>query len=387
MEVMDMVMDELSSREAYLHEVYAPYYVCSFMMHAFNLKNRDNEIYWEGKKIPNMRLHIVFVAPPGFMKSYYLFTMGADQYSIFKNAGIDIGVEQSMTEAGFIGTVSNVNGFGVKQFGAAYDHADGLMLIDEFSGVTEALKAQYNTQMETQLLAALDHGNVVKRMGYGKIEYKTYTTLWAGVQPAKYDLAGGMGRRMCFLLFLPTRADNDALLYAMEKSRGMSPNIHDLDKMWFSMRKTIDQMENIKKIDFDSSVTSSNVKLGLASHESSYFDRLLIGWYLATYGPEKNITISADSKEAQMFIKQQKSWRKEITKGVDLTQLKSIIESCGAPINGKISISKPALIDECAMIGWNANQMNHILAELTTYGYVDVKNNIISIDDPDMMEF
>jgi len=96
MEIMAKVMEELDSREAYKREVYAPYYVCSYATHCFNLANQKNEIYWESKRLPNMRLHVLFVSPAGYMKSYYLGTMGGDKYAIFKEAGIQVGYEQSL---------------------------------------------------------------------------------------------------------------------------------------------------------------------------------------------------------------------------------------------------------------------------------------------------
>ena len=61
MEIMSKVLEELQSREAYKHEIYAPYYVCSYATHCFNLANQKNEIYWESKRLPNMRLHVLFV--------------------------------------------------------------------------------------------------------------------------------------------------------------------------------------------------------------------------------------------------------------------------------------------------------------------------------------
>lgn len=371
MEVMEAVMEELKARSVYLYETYAPYYVCSFMTHAFNQMNQRREIYWDSKRVPNMRLHILFVAPAGFMKSFYMGTMGGERFSIFRNCGIPIGFEQSMTEAAFVGTIRDIDGVGHPTLGAAADYKDGLLLIDEFSALTNAMKVQYNSQMDAQLLAALDHGHVVKRLGTGRIEYTTNLTLWAGVQPAKYDLSSGLGRRMCFLLFLPTKLDNVALMRTMHKTRNIRPDVREMDNLWGLIKNSVSNMECIETIDFGDSVLKLYEELNLFSYESSYFDRLLLGWHLATYGPEPHMMIEAQDKELLQLVNREKKWRDEIAAGVDHAQMMKIIKTCGSSIDGKLQITKPDLIQECTMVGWNARQVADVLTELTRFGMIE----------------
>ena len=371
MEVMEAVMEELKARSVYLYETYAPYYVCSFMTHAFNQMNQRREIYWDSKRVPNMRLHILFVAPAGFMKSFYMGTMGGERFSIFRNCGIPIGFEQSMTEAAFVGTIRDIDGIGHPTLGAAADYKDGMLLIDEFSALTNAMKVQYNSQMDAQLLAALDHGHVVKRLGTGRIEYTTNMTLWAGVQPAKYDLSSGLGRRMCFLLFLPTKLDNVALMRTMHKTRNIRPDVREMDNLWGLIKNSVSNMECIETIDFGDSVLKLYEELNLFSYESSYFDRLLLGWHLATYGPEPHMMIEVQDKELLQLVNREKKWRDEIAAGVDHAQMMKIIKACGSSIDGKLQISKPDLIQECTMVGWNARQVADVLTELTRFGMIE----------------
>ncbi len=371
MEVMEAVMEELKARSVYLYETYAPYYVCSFMTHAFNQMNQRREIYWDSKRVPNMRLHILFVAPAGFMKSFYMGTMGGERFSIFRNCGIPIGFEQSMTEAAFVGTIRDIDGVGHPTLGAAADYKDGMLLIDEFSALTNAMKVQYNSQMDAQLLAALDHGHVVKRLGTGRIEYTTNLTLWAGVQPAKYDLSSGLGRRMCFLLFLPTKLDNVALMRTMHKTRNIRPDVREMDNLWGLIKNSVSNMECIETIDFGDSVLKLYEELNLFSYESSYFDRLLLGWHLATYGAEPHMMIEAQDKELLQLVNREKKWRDEIAAGVDHAQMMKIIKTCGSSIDGKLQITKPDLIQECTMVGWNARQVADVLTELTRFGMIE----------------
>ena len=276
-----------------------------------------------------------------------------------------------MTEAAFVGTIRDIDGVGHPTLGAAADYKDGMLLIDEFSALTNAMKVQYNSQMDAQLLAALDHGHVVKRLGTGRIEYTTNLTLWAGVQPAKYDLSSGLGRRMCFLLFLPTKLDNIALMRTMHKTRNIKPDVREMDNLWGLIKNSVSNMERIETIDFGDSVLKLYEELNLFSYESSYFDRPLLGWHLATYGPEPHMMIEAQDKELLQLVNREKKWRDEIAAGVDHAQMMKIIKTCGSSIDGKLQITKPDLIQECTMVGWNARQVADVLTELTRFGMIE----------------
>ena len=92
----DIIMEEMHSREAYQADVYAPYYICSYAVHAFNLMNQTREIYFVGKQLPNMRLHLLFISPSGFMKTYYGNVMGSDPNAIFAKTSIGMAKEQSL---------------------------------------------------------------------------------------------------------------------------------------------------------------------------------------------------------------------------------------------------------------------------------------------------
>ena len=375
--IMEPILEELASRNVYKADVYAPFYVCSAMVHAFNLMNQKKRVYWESKRLPNMRLHILFVAPPGYMKTFYLSTLGGDEFGIFRNCGIHVGHEQSLTEAGLIGTFQNINGAPIATEGAAMTYSDGLMLIDEFSAITNALKVQYNSQMDTQLLSALDSGRVNKRLGSGKLEYDTNLTLWAGVQPARYDLSAGLGRRMIFLLFLPTRMDNEKLLETVHHTRNIRPDESSMGHLWNKIQRTVYDMDKIEKVEFGDNVYKLYQELKLFSYESSYFDRLLLGFQLAMYGPERTVTVDPDNAFVRKLIMMEKKWRDTIIRGVDYVQLLRLIKSSGHQVEGRYEITKSALVDEGIMIGWNAHQVYEKLTDMQKQGILSVKSNVV----------
>lgn len=382
--IIQPILEELESRFVYKADVYAPFYISSYATHVFNLHNQENEVYWESKKIPNLRLHLMFIAPPGFMKSFYGDTMCGNTYSIFGNTGVDIGIEASMTEAGLVGTVTQE---GTAVVGAAGIYSKGIVFIDEFSAITNALQSQYNSQMDPQLLSILDSGKVSKRLSAGPLTYDTNMTLWTGVQPAKYDLSSGMGRRLCFMLFVPTAADNAELIRRQRLMRNIETNKGQLELLRTKINNWRSSIYNIQHVEFDSSVDRMHEKLGLFSFEVSHFNRIMLGYCLARDGGDTSVTIDAKDKNLIQLLERAKRWRDSIVMGVDYLQLMKTVRIQGdAKANadmGTISYTceKKYLIKESLMVGWNTQQVSEKLIEMNRFGLIKLSGSQVIITD------
>lgn len=380
MEIMELVLEEMKSRKAYLYDIYTPYFVCSYAMHCFNLLNLENKIYWQSKRIPNMRLHLMFIAPPGYMKSYYMDNMGADETcGIFANTRIKLGVEQAVTEAGLIGTFIYVDDVPTENSGSARIYNEGIMIIDEFSAMTNAMKTTYNNQLDTQLLSALDHGKIRKRLGSGFIEYQTNFTLWGGVQPARYDFTSGMGRRMWFMLFLPTKQDNDILLTRMNETRNIVSDPVNMSRIWTCIDKWVERMKIIKSIKFDDSVLELYQQMGIYSYDANLMDRLVLGYHLATYGPEERMRIDVEDKRLVEMMKREKRWRDNINNDVVIAHMQKMIASGGVYVDGEYRMPKKQLMQDALMVGLNGYQVTEVITDMVKMGIVQVKggNTII----------
>jgi len=328
--IYDDIISELQSRSVYKCETYAPYFIASMATHLFNLYNRERRIYYEAGRIPSLRAHILFVAPPGGMKSFYLEQFLRDEYSILRDTGIPFGFEKKMTEAGFVGKVDVFKMYGETHskivYGAAKEYEHGIIGCEEFAGITAAFKQSYGSGLEDQLLTALDSGHIEKRVGDDYIKYNTQCTLWAGTQPTRIDISSGLGRRFMFLLFIPSDKEREELLQHWWESKNKKPDFKNLTRIRERISRFSEMMKVIKRVEFDDDILKFYIKHGIQPYEGSYLDRLLIGYTLSRYGASETVYISIDSSELKQLLRQQMVWREQIGFGADLMQVYYILK-------------------------------------------------------------
>ena len=364
-EIFDKIMEEVKSRNTFKYDIYEPYFISSFAMHNFNLHNQRKKVYYVDGDIQNMRLHLLLVAPPGSMKSHFLNLNSGGEYAIFKGTNTKMVKKQSMSEAGFVGSVSNNKGEAYKKEGIAETHKKSIVVIDEFSALINALKSQHNNQFESQLLAALDHGQINKDLAGGDpIEYKTNLTTWSGIQPARIDMGGGMGRRFCYLVASPTENDNKILRKIMHENRGVEPNTKEVKQLWADIKAFENEMGGVANITYTDDILDFYDKNNIYSYETSYYDRIILGWTLAKYGATRDVECNLDCNELRDILHTQVGWRNDIYTGVDYVIIQKVLTEHGN------SMSLPDLIKKCRMYGWNMPEVHKKLREMH-------ENNII----------
>jgi hypothetical protein len=380
---MDLVLRELASRGMLYAETYAPFYVASFAMHVFNLMNQENSIYWEAKRIPNLRLHIVFVAPPGGMKSFTLSMLADEDIGVFQGGTYPIIKRQNMNEAALCGTINLQNGKRIEREGEAKKFHNGVITIDEFSGITDALKSSYNSQMDTQLLAALDHGHVVKSIAGGNIEYDTNFSLWAGVQPARYDIQRGLGRRLCFVVNIPSEEMKRELRKAIWKSKNIRPENNDIAQLRDVIGSWTSSFSQIKEIKYDQTIFDLYDSLELETYDMTSYDRIILGYHLARYGASEVINLSVKDPLLVEMIKNEYRWRKDVINGPDLLQIKQLIIDYGTMNDkGIYEIDRMTLNDMSSTYSMSVANLHDKLSEMGKYGMIGMKNGKVQLLKP-----
>ncbi|MBU0792030.1 MAG: hypothetical protein KKC55_16400, partial [Gammaproteobacteria bacterium] len=220
--LMDTVLNYLKAREIVFSDRYMPYYVASAACHLCNIVNKEKQFYLESGAVPDLRLQIFLVSPPGYMKSFFLKILLDGPTSVFGGSIINTAFQGSMTEAGFVGTVKfGADDEPTTHYGAAYEYSHHIVGIEEFNALTNAMKQEHSSNLDNALLTALDSGMLVKRLGPGEISYSTNVTLFSGSQPARFDLSSGLGRRFLFIYFIPSKEEKELIRAGRRRGKGV----------------------------------------------------------------------------------------------------------------------------------------------------------------------
>lgn len=377
--ILKDVIDELERRQVIDAASIAPYYVASYACHAFSIINQQTEAYTEGGMVSKLRMHILFLCPPGFGKTYMLRQMGDPMYGIFGGTNFSMQMEQNMTESGLVGSIRMRPDGGTEILeGAAYEHQNGFVLIDEFSAIANAMKQSFNSQLETQLLTSLDSGHVIKRLSNGRIDYETNFTLWAGVQPVKCDLSSGLGRRLFSILMLPD--DNMRLRYlnGVQHSMNIDPGVEHLHRMRDRINLWTNSFSMVRKITVDPSVFDFYREIKANSFDAIMYNRLLLGLTLARRGVSREINLVFDNVDDMKIIKKQMMWRRMIIEGPEIHQVRNLILNHGIwNGNGHVAINRNSLIDKGSLVQMGISDMNKRIKDLAKDYQIEVTKSEI----------
>lgn len=230
------------------------------------------------------------------------------------------------TEAGFTGTVKVVNGDPIEVKGAAFDHRNSILGVDEFAALTNAMKQEHSTNLDSAMLTALDSGYLVKRLALGKIEYLTDLTLFTGSQPSRFNLTSGLGRRFVFLYFIPSKAESVEIKMARREAKNHFPGTSTLCAIKNNLKKIIDTVPLIESIDVDKSIYDKLDRLDVPHFEEMLYERVAIGYTVAKQnGGDKKLHVYLDMDLADIFEKIY-GWRMEIKKGAETSEVFAVIK-------------------------------------------------------------
>lgn len=316
-----------------LTNLFIPPYVASVCCHMTNLENQKRNFYLEHGRVANLRMHMFFCSPPGFMKSLIL-----QRFLEGPNAALGKGDEKSpishdfegsMTEAGWTGTVRSIGDEVVEILGAAHEHRASIMGIEEFAALTNAIKMQHSINLDNAMLTSLDSGLLIKRLAMGRIKYITQVTLWTGSQPARYDLTSGLGRRLFFIYFMPNRDQEQKIRMARRAAKNAHPSTKTLKWLELELHDTKAEIEGIKKIEFSDNIFKEFDKLHLPHFEESLYERLALGYCIAVGQADKTVYVDMIDQKLKDLFTAEKRWRDQIKRGAELTQVLKVIQEMG----------------------------------------------------------
>jgi len=370
--VFEMILKELRERKCAHVDRYPPFYIASIGAHIFNLRNQKAPLWLEAGRIADSRLHIMFVSPPGFSKSFWLEQFMRGAQSLLDGSTIDYVMEGAMTEAGFIGTTRSNKGTIIETPGLAEEHSNAIIGIEEFSALSHLMQTQYSSLLDTALLNALDSGWCYKRLAAGSIKYKTNLTLWCGTQPARFDLSSGLGRRFLFLQLIPTQRDFDLIRSRRREAKGIQYNVHRMDLIKLGLRAKIRAVGDLETLEWSPRIYQLFDRLKIVHYEEALFEKLILGYNVMSKTFDRKLRVDLD-ETLESMVRQEIYWRDQIRKGSEYAEVLVILRDAGG------SLPLKTLRDRLVYFGLDMRQSTELVRSMIALRLLKMKNGVVSL--------
>ena len=335
--------------------MFVPYYIASIGCHMFNLSNlsreeeehpRDAILYMHGKPF-NCRLHIMFVAPPGFMKTTIIEHFIRERQALLYNSCVDGQWEGFMTEAGFVGSVREVDGMPIQKPGVAIRHKNSIIGMEEFAILATIMQSGgYSGTLIDQLLTALDSGYLGKSLGPGSLKYRTNCTIWPGTQVQRFDLGSGLPRRFVFMIWFPTKKDQEDLKTAWWNGFNVKWKESAVNKIAKEMTKINLKINNLEEgsVTYKPEVKELIRRTGAPHYEFPLFVRFLIGDMIMSDKFNEKLVLDLGDGRRELIMREVK-WRDQIRYDAQMAQIRSVLRQ------NEFRMSRQEMLSDLSILG------------------------------------
>ncbi|MBT4406592.1 MAG: hypothetical protein HOC79_01820 [Euryarchaeota archaeon] len=209
----------------------------------------------------------------------------------------------SITEAGMFGSVGEEGEIVGRPI--ARELCGGFLGFEEFSSLTAAAKKDHSTDMTNQLLTSTDNGRVDKGMKAGWVKYTTRYSIWAGTQPARFEMESGMDRRF-FIIDIEMNPKKELAFKQAQIKQGkmtIEQRRHLREKAVAIRRFFQERLEESVlmpplQIEFTDEVDEWLLQRDVRSFEADLFRRLMIGYHMMqpTFEAFPSLIVSMDGR-------------------------------------------------------------------------------------------
>jgi len=272
------------------------------------LRHNNMPFYTPMSQLPDTRIHLMLRGPKGSGKSVLIMMFLAEGTGLLHSQNADLGQgmrtmlgPNSVTEAGMFGSVDEEGNIMGRPL--ARDLCGGFLGFEEFSSMSDASKKDHSMDMKNQLLTSLDNGRVQKALRAGWVSYTTRYTVWAGTQPARFELDSGLDRR--FFIIDIEMSPQKELLYKQAQHKQSNMTVEERTslatlsieiKQWIRERMMLAVSEPPTGIIFADDIGDWINRPDIRSFEADLFRRLAIGYHmmLPTYRGGQPLMITLD---------------------------------------------------------------------------------------------
>jgi len=319
----DDILDHLEARGLRFIRKFVPYFLASFGCHVFNIVNMQFDedgtplaFYWENQRVPDMRLFIMMIAPPGYSKSTFLRHLLKEDFGVLANAGVDTFFKAYITEASLVGSVDK-EGMPIRGF--LERHKNAIVGVEEFSSLLTAAKQEHSLGLDTALLDWATHGEITKDLRRGEISFKTNATLWTGTQLGRerIELRGGMARRFFFILWTPSEQDEKNLVEAVLEAPQMGKmDYGELQKLRVRIQNLFERLDRLEGVYYTEDL-NGYFRDHLSHNEIPLFRRLALGYNVMKGDFDVDLSVGLDD-ELKRLMDDAVGWRKSPIAYTDL---------------------------------------------------------------------
>ena len=261
-----------------------------FVIENCPLRHDNMPFYTPMSQLPDTRIHILMRGAEGSGKSVLILMFLAEGTGLLYNTNQDLGQgmrtmmgANSITEAGMFGSVDEEGNIAGRPI--AREMCGGFLGFEEFSSMSDASKKDHSLDMKNQLLTSLDNGRVQKAMRNGWVNYTTRYSIWAGTQPARFELDSGLDRRFFIIDIEMTPEKERAYKIAQHRQANMQAderailaNLNLEIRTWIRQRVETAVANPPSGIIFDDDIMEWIDRPDVRSFEADLFRRLCIGY-------------------------------------------------------------------------------------------------------------
>lgn len=256
------------------------------------LRHNNIPFYTPMSQLPDTRIHLMLRGPKGSGKSIMILMFLAEGTGLLHSQNADLGQgmkammgPNSITEAGMFGSVDEDGQIMGRPI--AREMCGGFLGFEEFSSMSDASKKDHSLDMKNQLLTSLDNGRVQKGMRAGWVTYTTRYTVWAGTQPARFELDSGLDRRF-FIIDIEMSPEKE-LLYKKAQHLQSNMSVDERTelatmsieiKQWLRARMEAAVHNPPTGVMFDDDIGEWINRPDIRSYEADLFRRLAIGYHM-----------------------------------------------------------------------------------------------------------
>jgi hypothetical protein len=364
----------LSERQIAFADRFIPFFMSSYGLHRLNLVNRGvsvpgkKPIYEFQQRLPDLRMQILFTAPPGWSKSLFLKNLLTKKYGICYTADIPLRFMGSCTEAAWTGSVDGTGSGATECIGIAKKFSNGIVGIEEFAAIQEVLKQQHSAHLEQSLAKSLFGGDVQKDLKNIEINYHTDITCWGGNQTLKFRLGGGLFRRFFHVFWVPRISDAEIIADKIWEGDNVRLDAPRLNNFRIELDNFNKEIENVESIKFDPSLRKR--LLGLVHFEQLLYKNFALGYTIMTYGADipRNINVKL-TPDLDLYLAKALEWRRQLLADPSGYQVQCLIYDL-MERTGESEIKINLIRDTNLLFSTDYDTTHRILDRLSRHGII-----------------